>query len=50
MPTNFHPHFDVKQVEVAEQIRCGFFFEGTTDLYLDQSYITKVVSFHVKIL
>lgn len=50
VPTFFHRHFDVKQVKVAEQIRCGFFFEGAADLYFDQSYITKVVSFHVKIL
>lgn len=46
----FHLYFDVKQVKAAEQIRAVFSLKALHICISDQSYITKVVSFHVKIL
>lgn len=43
-----HLHFDVKQVIAAEQTRCVFSLKAPQICVSDQSYITKVVSFHVK--
>lgn len=46
-----HLHFDVKQEKAAEHnIRAVFSLKALHICISDQSYINKVVSFHVKIL